>query len=58
MFKKKSNNELPIPQAALDSSKSIEILRAWSVDGSLTVAIRLPDSWDDPAAYGIFVADL
>jgi len=36
---------------------SVEIVRVWATDGKLNMTVA-SDVWDDPAAWGIMLADL
>ena len=49
--------ELLIPPAAEDDSAAFEILRVWGARGEQHVSIFW-DLWDDPATWGIMLADL
>jgi hypothetical protein len=49
--------QLPIPEAATDDPKSVEVLRVWVANGEQHVVIRI-DAWKDPGAWGIVLADL
>jgi hypothetical protein len=51
------NNELPIPDAAKSDSQSLEILRLWVANKGQHVSLR-SGVWDDPAAWGVMLADL
>ena len=51
------NRELMIPPATENDPKAYEILRVWGAHGSQHVTIAW-DLWDDPAAWGIMLADL
>lgn len=48
--------ELPPPSFDAEA-KSMELLRLWLADGSPTFVIT-PDLWDDPATWGLLLADL
>lgn len=48
--------ELPIPVDAKRSPDSTEIFRAWIVKGGLQVSLQR--GFDDPAAWGILLADV
>ena len=50
-------NELPIPPAAQDDPRSIELARIWAAGGRqhVTLATGL---WNDPAGWGIMLVDL
>jgi hypothetical protein len=51
------DRELMIPPAAEDDPKAFEILRVWGAHGEQHVSIFW-DLWDDPATWGIMLADL
>jgi len=55
MFGKRS--ELQIPDAAKQDSAALEILRIWIAGGSQHVSLK-PGVWEDPAAWGLMLADL
>lgn len=57
MSKDKSSDQLPIPVAAQNDSNSIEIIRVWIADNGQHFTIRV-GLWDDPAAWGLLLADL
>ena len=50
-------DQLLIPDAVIADPKSFEILRVWIANKSQQVSIRT-DTWNDPAAWGIMLADL
>lgn len=50
-------DELAAPPAARMDPKSFEIARLWIANDGHHVALR-PDVWDDPAAWGLLLADL
>jgi hypothetical protein len=50
-------NELPIPQAAIDSQQSMEVLRVWIADGDQHISLS-GNLWPDPAAWGLLLVDL
>jgi len=52
-----NDSELQIPEAAVAVSDAVEILRIWIADGSQHVSLRT-GVWDDPAAWGLMLADL
>ena len=54
---KPEHNSLVIPDAAKKDSKSFEVLRVWVANEGQHVTIRV-DTWDNPAAWGIVLADL
>ena len=49
--------ELEIPPAAEDDPQAFEILRVWGAKREQHVSISW-DLWDDPATWGLFLADL
>ncbi len=49
--------ELRVPQEVLDDPESRELLRVWLSGESQRFVLR-PDVWDDPAAWGLLLADL
>jgi hypothetical protein len=55
MFRKRS--ELQIPDPAKKDSDGFEILRVWIAGGSQHVSLKT-GVWDDPAAWGLMLADL
>jgi len=48
---------LPIPTAVNNDNNAIELLRVWAANGKQHIVIE-PSAWDDPAAWGIMLADL
>jgi hypothetical protein len=48
---------LPVPRAVKKNRKAVEIVRIWTAKGVPHFVLR-PDQWDDPAAWGILLADL
>jgi hypothetical protein len=52
-----SRSELKIPPAAKADPASSEILRVWLAGGSQHISLKA-DAWDDPAAWGLLLADL
>jgi hypothetical protein len=54
MFEK---NRLLIPGAAKKDPKSFELLRVWVANHGQHVSLRA-GVWDDPAAWGLMLADL
>ncbi len=50
-------NQLPIPDAAVEDPKSIELLRVWVANQRQHVSLK-SGVWDDPVAWGIMLADL
>ena len=51
-------NTLPIPPAAEINSESTEVLRPWKVPEAGQQVILRHDAWDDPAAWGLMLADI
>ncbi|MGA9981100.1 MAG: DUF5076 domain-containing protein [Candidatus Sulfotelmatobacter sp.] len=51
------NQQLSIPEAATRDSKAVEVLRVWLAGEQQHVSIRV-GVWDDPAGWGIMLADL
>jgi hypothetical protein len=49
--------QLAIPPAALHDSQAFEVLRVWVAEGGQHVCLRRA-VWEDPAAWGILLADL
>lgn len=50
-------NELAIPpDAEARSREAVEVLRAWIVDGGLTVSFKT--AFDDPAVWGVLLVDI
>ena len=56
MFGQQSNELAIPPQAARDRS-AVEIGRIWLAAGDQHVTLR-PNVWEDPAAWGLLLADL
>ncbi|MBA2750434.1 MAG: DUF5076 domain-containing protein [Tatlockia sp.] len=54
---KDNNKQLLIPQAAQEDPDSYELIRVWIAKKSQHCSIRT-GIWDDPAAWGIILADL
>ena len=50
-------NELGIPDVAREDPKAFELLRVWIARKGQHVSLRA-GVWDDPAAWGIMLADL
>jgi hypothetical protein len=49
--------DLPIPPDAESATQAVEVLRAWIIDGPLQCSL-LPTVWkDDPATWGLVLAD-
>jgi len=51
------NGALAIPDAAVADAESAEMIRAWVAQKALHCALRI-GVWDDPAAWGILLADV
>jgi hypothetical protein len=49
--------ELMIPPVAEEDPKAFEIVRVWGAGGAQHVSLGW-DLWDDPATWGIVLADL
>jgi hypothetical protein len=49
--------QLPIPPAATSDAKAREIARIWGASGGQHVTLA-SELWNDPAAWGIMLADL
>ena len=50
-------NELLIPEAAQRDGNSLEIIRVWVAGGNQHFTLRV-GLWEDPAAWGLLLADL
>jgi len=50
-------NELVIPDAANRDPKSFELLRVWVANKAQHISLQA-GVWEDPAAWGIMLADL
>ena len=57
MWKIGSHKELVIPDVAQKDLESRELLRVWLSGGNQHVSMRV-GVWDDPAAWGLMLADL
>lgn len=51
------SNELPIPSAAANDTRDIELLRVWAAGGKQHVSLAT-GLWSDPANWGIMLVDL
>jgi hypothetical protein len=51
------SRELPIPPAARNDAKAIELARVWAAGGKQHVSLAT-ELWNDPAAWGIMLVDL
>jgi hypothetical protein len=49
---------LPVPPAAKINTDSTEILRLWKVPEVGQQVILRHDAWEDPAAWGLMLADI
>ena len=49
---------LPVPPAAKINTDSAEILRLWKVPEVGQQVILRHDAWEDPAAWGLMLADI
>jgi hypothetical protein len=52
-----SERDLNVPSEVERDAKAREVLRAWVANGGLTCSLR-PDTWGDPSAWGIVLADV
>lgn len=53
----KGTDELGVPLSIRSDKDAMEVLRAWTTKQGLSVTLR-SGVWEDPAAYGIMLADL
>ena len=51
------DKELEIPAAAAGEAASFELLRVWVAQQSQQITLR-PGIWEEPAAWGVMLADL
>jgi hypothetical protein len=51
-------DSLPVPPAAESNVDSTEILRLWKVPEIGQQVILRHDAWEDPAAWGLMLADI
>lgn len=51
------DKQLAIPALAAKDPRSFELLRVWIAQGSQAITLQ-PGIWQDPAAWGIMLADL
>jgi hypothetical protein len=51
------NDQRDIPDAAIEDQNSLEIVRVWVAKKGMHVSLRA-GLWDDPAHYGVMLADL
>ena len=53
----KHPKQLPIPSAAANDARAIELLRVWAAGGRQHVSLAT-GLWSDPANWGIMLVDL
>ncbi len=51
------SRQLPIPPAAADDDRAVELVRVWAAKGKQHVSLAT-GLWDDPASWGIMLVDL
>ena len=51
------DDQLDIPDTAVEDPNSFEIIRVWVAKKGQHVSLK-PGLWDDPAYYGVMLADL
>ena len=51
------DKQLVIPALAAKDPRSFELLRVWIAEGSQAITLQ-PGIWQDPAAWGVMLADL
>lgn len=51
------DKQLVIPALAARDPRSFELLRVWIAEGSQAITLQ-PGIWQDPAAWGVMLADL
>ena len=51
------DKQLAIPALAARDDRSFELLRVWIAEGSQAITLQ-PGIWQDPAAWGVMLADL
>jgi hypothetical protein len=51
------SNQLPVPATAREDQQSFELLRVWVARKGQHFSLRV-GVWEDPAAWGIMLADL
>ncbi len=49
--------QLAVPAAAQKDAASFELIRVWVAQQSQQISLR-PGVWEDPAAWGVMLADL
>lgn len=52
-----SKRDLSVPAEVAKDPKASEVLRAWVANGGLVCSLR-PEIWDEPANWGILLADV
>lgn len=52
-----AEKQLAIPAVALKDAASFELIRVWVAEHSQQISLR-PGVWQDPAAWGVMLADL
>ena len=52
-----TTNQLPIPPDAISDTESVEIVRAWVVNGGLQCSLKI-GIWEDIRCWGILLADI
>ena len=52
-----AEKQLAIPAVALKDAASFELIRVWVAQQSQQISLR-PGVWQDPAAWGVMLADL
>ena len=53
----KKMGELPIPIDVCQNPTAFEMVRVWCLDNKAYISVNI-GVWEDPAAYGILLADL
>lgn len=53
----KQEKQLAVPRAAQEDAASFELLRVWVAQQAQQVTLR-PGIWQEPAAWGVMLADL
>lgn len=57
MQRDSAKNQLLIPEAATNDANAMEIIRVWIANRNQHFTLRV-GLWDDPAAWGLLLADL
>jgi len=52
-----AEKQLAVPAVALKDAASFELIRVWVAEQSQQISLR-PGVWQDPAAWGVMLADL